>query len=205
MSAVSEQPTISYEKYRLGNGLEVILSQDRSLPLVSVDIWYHVGAANEDGGTHGFRAPVRTHDVHRQQAHRARRGRPLLEAAGATDSNASTSFDRTDYHDTVPSNQLELALWTHADRMGYLLDTLDQKALSNQQDVVRNERRETHENRPYGVVDDALFRELFPEGHPYRPLIMGSHVDIQSARLTDVREFLQALLPAEQRDADHCR
>ncbi len=191
MSAVSEQPTISYEKYRLGNGLEVILSQDRSLPLVSVDIWYHVGAANETAGRTGF-AHLFEHMMFTGSKHIARGvADRLLEAAGATDSNASTSFDRTDYHDTVPSNQLELALWTHADRMGYLLDTLDQKALSNQQDVVRNERRETHENRPYGVVDDALFRELFPEGHPYRPLIMGSHVDIQSARLTDVREFFK--------------
>ena len=114
-----------------------------------------------------------------------------LEAAGASDSNASTSFDHTNYYDTLPSNQLELALWTHADRMGYLLDSLDQKALSNQQDVVRNERRERIENQPYGIVDEAVFRSLFPVGHPYRPYIMGSHADIQAARLTDVRDFFK--------------
>ena len=109
----------------------------------------------------------------------------------SADSNASTSFDRTNYYDTLPSNQLELALWTHADRMGYLLDALDQKALSNQQDVVRNERRERIENQPYGIVDEAVFRSLFPVGHPYRPYIMGSHADIQAARLADVRDFFK--------------
>src|SRR5205823_5405468 len=82
-------------------------------------------------------------------------------------------------------------LWIHADRMGYLLDALDQKALANQQDVVRNERRQTMENRPYGIVDEALFHTLFPEGHPYHAAIMGSHADIQSARLADVRDFFK--------------
>ena len=184
-------PTIPYEKYRLGNGLEVILAQDRSLPLVAVNLWYHVGAANEEPGRTGF-AHLFEHMMFTGSKH-IRRGLAdeLLAAAGASDSNATTSFDRTNYFDTVPSNQLELALWTHADRMGYLLDSLDQTALSNQQDVVRNERRQSYENRPYGIVDEAIFHALFPQGHPYRPAVIGSHLDIQAARLADVRDFFK--------------
>ena len=191
LAAAETAPTIPYEKYRLPNGLEVILSQDRSLPLVTVDIWYHVGAANEEATRTGF-AHLFEHMMFTGSKHVPRGlADKLLEAAGASDSNASTSFDRTNYYDTLPSNQLELALWTHADRMGYLLDSLDQKALANQQDVVRNERRERIENQPYGIVDEAVFRALFPVGHPYRPYIMGSHADIQAARLTDVRDFFK--------------
>ncbi len=177
------------EKYTLQNGLEVILVEDRKLPLVAVNIWYHVGPANEAPGLTGF-AHLFEHMMFAATKH-APRGLvdQLLEGAGATDSNGSTDFDRTNYHDTVPSNQLALALWAHADRMGYLLDVLDQKALSNQQDVVRNERRESVENRPYGIVEEALFQNLFPKSHPYHANIMGSHADIQSAKLDDVRDF----------------
>ena len=187
----SALPTIPYEKYRLGNGLEVILAQDRSLPIVAVNLWYHVGAANEEPSRTGF-AHLFEHMMFTGSKH-IRRGRAdeLLSAAGVSDSNATTSFDRTNYFDTVPSNQLELALWTHADRMGYLLDSLDQTALTNQQDVVRNERRQSYENRPYGIVEEAMFHALFPQGHPYRPAVIGSHVDIQSARLADVRDFFK--------------
>ena len=191
LAASAAQPALPFEKYVLPNGLEVILSQDRSLPLVSVDLWYHVGAVNEVAGRTGF-AHLFEHMMFTGSKHVPRGlADQLLEAAGASDSNASTSFDRTDYYDTVPSNQLELALWTHADRMGYLLDSLDQKGLTNQQDVVRNERRQHIENEPYGIVDEAIFRALFPVGHPYRPFIMGSHTDIQAARLVDIRDFFK--------------
>lgn len=191
LAAADTAPTIPFEKYRLPNGLEVILSQDRALPLVTVDIWYHVGAANEEAGRTGF-AHLFEHMMFTGSRHVPRGvADKLLEAAGVSDSNASTSFDRTNYYDTLPSNQLELALWVHADRMGYLLDSLDQKALSNQQDVVRNERRERIENQPYGIVDEAVFRSLFPPGHPYRPYVMGSHADIQAAQLADVRDFFK--------------
>src|SRR6202140_3252324 len=157
LASAEAPPSIPYEKYRLTNGLDVILSQDRTLPLVAVDIWYHVGAANEEPGRTGF-AHLFEHMMFTGSKHIPRgAGAKLLEAAGVTDSNASTSFDRTNYYDTVPANQLELALWTHADRMGYLLDSLDQTALSNHQDVVRNERRERIENQPYGIVDEAIF------------------------------------------------
>jgi zinc protease len=189
--AAETAPNIPFEKYRLANGLEVILSQDKTLPLVAVDIWYHVGAANEEPGRTGF-AHLFEHMMFTGTKHIARGvAEKLLEGVGGTDSNASTSFDRTNYYDTVPSNQLELALWTHADRMGYLLDSLDQTALSNQQDVVRNERRQSVENRPYGIVDEAIFHALFPPGHPYRPEIIGSHLDIQEASLGDIRDFFK--------------
>jgi len=190
-AAAEAPPAIPYEKYHLANGLEVILSQDRTLPLVAVDIWYHVGAANEEPGRTGF-AHLFEHMMFTGSKHIARgMAEKLLEGVGGTDSNATTSFDRTNYFDTVPSNQLELALWTHADRMGFLLDSLDQTALSNQQDVVRNERRQSFENRPYGIVDEAVFHALFPPGHPYRPAIIGSHLDIQAAGLADVRDFFK--------------
>jgi zinc protease len=188
---VAAPPTIPFTKYRLDNGLEVILAPDKRLPIVAVNIWYHVGAANEEpsrtGFAHLFEHMMFTGTKHIPNGLNER----LLEGAGGVDSNASTSFDATNYFDTLPANQLALGLWSHADRMGYLLDTLDQKALANQQDVVRNERRETMENRPYGVADEALFHLLFPEGHPYRPAIMGSHADIQSARIADVRDFFK--------------
>ena len=182
-------PQLPIEKYTLPNGLEVILVEDHKLPLVTVNIWYHVGAANETPGLTGF-AHLFEHMMFAATKH-APRGLvdKLLEGAGATDSNGSTDFDRTNYYDTLPSNQLELALWAHADRMGYLLDVLDQKALSNQQDVVRNERRESVENEPYGIVTEALHHHLFPATHPYHGNIMGSHADIQSAKLSDIRAF----------------
>src|SRR2546423_1619192 len=122
-------PSIPYEKYRLANGLEVILSQDRTLPLVAVDVWYHVGAANEEPGRTGF-AHLFEHMMFTGSKHVPRGvADKLLEGVGGTDSNATTSFDRTNYFDTVPSNPLELALWIDADRMGYLLDSLEQAAL----------------------------------------------------------------------------
>jgi zinc protease len=184
-------PQVRYEKTTLPNGLEVILVEDHRLPIVAVNIWYHVGPANEAPGLTGF-AHLFEHMMFAGTRHLPRGlADRLLEGAGATDSNGSTEFDRTSYYDTVPSNQLELALWVHADRMGYLLDVLDQAALSNQQDVVRNERRQSVENRPYGIVEEALNHALFPKTHPYYAAVIGSHADIQNAKLADVREFFK--------------
>ncbi|HKW64636.1 MAG TPA: pitrilysin family protein, partial [Candidatus Acidoferrum sp.] len=115
----------------------------------------------------------------------------FLEAAGASDINGTTDFDRTNYFETLPSNQLELALWLESDRMGYLPDKLDQANLSNQQDVVRNERRQSVENQPYGVVEEGMFHLLYPKTHPYYGDVIGSHQDIQSAKLGDVRNFFK--------------
>lgn len=182
-------PTVAFEKTTLSNGLQLILVEDRRLPIVAVNIWYHVGPANEAPGLRGF-AHLFEHMMFSATRHIPRGlADQLLEGAGATDSNGSTDYDRTNYYDTVPSNQLELALWVHADRMGYLLDVLDQKALTNQQDVVRNERRQTVEGEPYGVVEEALAHAMFPKDHPYYSPIIGSHADIQAAKLEDVRQF----------------
>jgi hypothetical protein len=184
-------PSIAFEKYKLKNGLEVILSEDHTLPLVSVDIWYHVGPAYEVAGRTGF-AHLFEHMMFEGSQHVGPKAHfRYLEAAGATGINATTSFDRTNYFETVPSNQLELALWLESDRMGYLLPTLDQEKLTNQRDVVRNERRQTRENAPYGVAQEELFHQLFPKGHPYYGSVMGSHADIEAVRLNDVREFFK--------------
>lgn len=182
-------PSIAFEKTVLPNGLQLILVEDKRLPIVAVNLWYHVGPANEAPGLTGF-AHLFEHMMFAATRHIPRgEADRLLEGAGATDSNGGTGFDSTSYYDTVPSNQLELALWVHADRMGYLLDVLDQQALTNQQDVVRNERRQTVEGEPYGIVEEALLQTLFPKGHPYAASIIGSHADIQGARLEDVRNF----------------
>jgi zinc protease len=182
-------PQVAYEKTTLPNGLELILVEDHRLPVVAVNVWYHVGPANEAPGLTGF-AHLFEHMMFAGSRHLPRGlADRLLEGAGATDSNGSTDYDRTNYYDTVPSNQLELALWVHADRMGYLLDVLDQTALSNQQDVVRNERRQSVENRPYGIVEEAMNHALFPKNHPYYASVIGSHADIQNAKLADVRDF----------------
>jgi zinc protease len=186
-----EVPQLKFEKDKLENGLEVILSEDHRLPMVAVNLWYHVGAANEVAGRTGF-AHLFEHMMFEGSKHVPTNAHnSLLEAAGASDINGSTDFDRTNYYETLPSNQLELALWLESDRMGYLPDQLNQANLSRQQDVVRNERRERLENSPYGVVEEGLFHQVFPKGHPYYGRIIGSHSDIQAAKLEDVRNFFK--------------
>ena len=182
-------PTIKYEKYKLKNGLEVILSEDHRLPLVAVDLWYHVGPANEREGRTGF-AHLFEHMMFEGSKHIGSKAHfRYLEGAGATGINGTTNFDRTNYFETVPSNQLDLALWLESDRMGYLLDTLDGEKLANQRDVVRNERRQSIENRPYGLAEEDIYKELFPKGHPYYAAVIGSHADIEAAQIDDVRHF----------------
>jgi len=189
--ATLEVPQLKFEKYKLDNGLEVILSEDHRLPMVAVNLWYHVGPANELPGRTGF-AHLFEHMMFEGSRHVPGSSHfHFLEAAGASDINGTTDFDRTNYFETLPSNQLELALWLESDRMGYLPDKLDQANLSNQQDVVRNERRQSVENAPYGVVEEGLFHQLFPKEHPYYGEVIGSHLDIQSAKLEDVRNFFK--------------
>ncbi|HEX3435323.1 MAG TPA: pitrilysin family protein [Pseudacidobacterium sp.] len=184
-------PEINYETYTLPNGLQVILSEDHRLPIVGVDLWYHVGPVKERAGRTGF-AHLFEHMMFEGSKHVGEKAHfKYLEAAGASDINGTTSFDRTNYFETLPSNQLELALWLESDRMGFLLDTLDREKLTNQRDVVRNERRQSIENRPYGLVDEALVNELFPKEHPYHADVIGSHADVEAARLEDVREFFK--------------
>jgi zinc protease len=159
-------PVLKYEKYKLKNGLEVILSEDHRLPLVAVDLWYHVGPAYERPGRTGF-AHLFEHMMFQGSAHVGEKAHfKYLESAGANSINGTTDFDRTNYFETLPSNELELALWLESDRMGFLLPTLDQAKLANQRDVVRNERREG-ENSPYFLVEEGEYHHLFPKDHPY--------------------------------------
>ena len=189
--APADIPKLDVEKYTLANGLEVILSEDHRVPLVGVDVWYHVGPAHEAPGRTGF-AHLFEHMMFQGSKHIESDAHfRLLAGAGASGINGTTGFDRTNYFETMPSNQLELALWLESDRMGYLLETVDQAKLSNQQDVVRNERRQSRENRPYGIVEEAMFQALFPQGHPYHGNVIGSHADIQAAKLEDVKEFFR--------------
>ena len=184
-------PQIKYEKYTLKNGLEVILSENHRLPLVAVDLWYHVGPANERAGRTGF-AHLFEHMMFEGSQHVGPKAHDrYLEAAGASDINGTTDFDRTNYFETLPSNQLELALWLESDRMGYLYGKLDSERLTNQRDVVRNERRQSTENTPYGLVEEELYHQLFPKDHPYYADVIGSHRDIDAARIDDVRAFFR--------------
>jgi zinc protease len=182
-------PEIGYERYKLSNGLEVLLHEDHKLPIVAVDIWYHVGPVKERAGRTGF-AHLFEHMMFEGSKHIEGKARDkILEGAGATDSNGTTDFDRTNYFETVPANQLETVLWLESDRMGFLLDGLDRTKLANQRDVVRNERRQSIEGRPYGIVDEEMYHQLFPKTHPYYADVMGSHADVEAARLADLREF----------------
>src|SRR4029079_4889944 len=190
-AAKSDIPKIDFEKYTLPNGLDVILSEDHRLPMVAVNLWYHVGPANEEVGRTGF-AHLFEHMMFQASKHVP----PdtyfkTVEGAGGSNINGTTDFDRTNYFETMPSNQLELALWLESDRMGYLLDVVDQASFANQQDVVRNERRQSVENKPYGVVEETMFHTLFPKTHPYYADVIGSHADIQAAKLEDVKNFFK--------------
>ncbi|WP_263357005.1 M16 family metallopeptidase [Acidicapsa ligni] len=187
-SAPLKVPDLKYEKYTLPNGLEVILREDHRLPLVAVDLWYHVGPVNEKAGRTGF-AHLFEHMMFEGSEHVGEKAHfKYLEGAGATDINGTTSYDRTNYFETIPSNELDLALWLESDRMGFLLETLDRAKLTNQRDVVRNELRQD-EGNPYDVADEAVGHLLFPKGHPYYGNVIGSHADVEAARLLDVRDF----------------
>jgi zinc protease len=191
VSTKQSVPELEFEKYKLSNGLEVILLEDHRLPLVAVNLWYHVGPANERPGLTGF-AHLFEHMMFEGSKYAGEKAHfRYLESAGASDLNGTTDFDRTNYFETLPSNQLELALWLESDRMGFLLDKLDDEKLENQRDVVRNERRQSIESAPYGLVQEEVFHQLFPSDHPYYASVIGSHADIEAARLEDVREFFR--------------
>src|ERR1700728_3965480 len=183
-------PELKYETYTLPNGLKVITHEDHRLPLVAVDLWYHVGPLNERPGRTGF-AHLFEHMMFEGSEHVGEKAHiKFVQSAGATDVNGTTSFDRTNYFETMPSNQLELALWLESDRMGFLMEGLNRTLLTNQRDVVRNERRQG-EGRPYYIPNEAIMHALFVPGHPYYGDVMGSHADIESARIADVRDFHQ--------------
>jgi len=183
-------PKISFEKYTLPNGLEVILHEDHSTPIVAVNTWYHVGSGDEKLGRTGF-AHLFEHIMFMGSEHV-----PVgvfdkqLEAAGG-DNNGSTTEDRTEYHELVPSNALSLALWLDSDRMGFLLPTMDLPKLDLQRDVVKNERRERVDNVPYGKSEDVILATLYPKGHPYSWSVIGSMADLSAASLDDVKNFFR--------------
>lgn len=183
-------PSIPFEKYTLPNGLEVILHVDRSVPIVAVNTWYKVGSGDEQPGRTGF-AHLFEHIMFMGSQHvPVGKFDEWLEAAGASN-NGSTNFDRTNYYETGPSNALPLMLWLDADRMGYLLPTMDQEKLDLQRDVVKNERRQNVENVPYGRFFEALLPALYPKGHPYSWEVIGSMADLSAASLDDVTRFFR--------------
>jgi len=187
---VFAQLDIRYEKYELPNGLQVILYEDHTVPLVAVNLWYHVGSAREKPGRTGF-AHLFEHMMFQGSEHVGKGEHfRLLEEAGGT-LNGSTSTDRTNYWEVVPSNFLELALWLEADRMAYLLPAMDQAKLDNQRDVVKNEKRQNYDNRPYGLAWEKIVSSLYPPDHPYHWLTIGSMEDLTAASLEDVKEFFR--------------
>jgi zinc protease len=183
--------SIPFEKFVLKNGLEVILHQDHRLPRVAVNVWYHVGPANEPPGRSGF-AHLFEHLMFEGSRHVGKNFDELLESVGATNVNGTTSWDRTNYYATAPREHLELLLWIESDRMGFLLDALTPEGLAVQKDVVKNERRQSYEAAPYGPSQLALYEALFPPGHPYRGAIIGSLADIGAATLEDAAQFFRS-------------
>lgn len=186
--AVEVRP-IPFTAYTLANGLQVILHRDPRLPIVAVSVWYCVGSLHEQVGRSGF-AHLFEHMMFQGSAHVPKdRFIPTLAERGATDVNGQTTYDWTRYYETVPAQELELALWLEADRMGFLLASLDQAELDNQKDVVQNERRLKVADREYGRVDELIARNLFPKPHPYYGNVIGAPEDIAAATLDDVRDF----------------
>ncbi|MEW5764749.1 MAG: M16 family metallopeptidase [Acidobacteriota bacterium] len=178
---------LRFEKHRLPNGLTLILYEDHRLPQAAVDIWYHVGSKDEKPGRTGL-AHLFEHMMFQGSAHSPEDYFRSLEEVGAR-LNGSTSEDRTNYWEVVPASYLERALFLEADRMGWLLPGLTQEKLDNQREVVKNERRQTVENEPYGVAEEVLLANLYPEGHPYHHPVIGSMADLDAASLEDVHAF----------------
>jgi len=180
---------IPFRKFVLKNGLTVIVHEDHKAPIVAVNVWYHVGSKNEKPGRTGFAHLFEHLMFNGSENHKGEYFTPF-EEAGATDQNGTTSEDRTDYFENVPTNALDLALWMESDRMGHLLGAIDQAKLDEQRGVVQNEKREG-ENEPYGKVWDFLTPRLYPANHPYSWTVIGSMDDLNAAKLDDVKEWFQ--------------
>lgn len=183
-------PTVSFTDERLPNGLRLIIAEDHLAPVVAVNLWYDVGSKHELPGKTGF-AHLFEHVMFQGSRNVAKAEHiALIQAAGGT-MNGTTWLDRTNYFETVPSHQLELALWLEADRMGTLLDALSQENLDNQREVVKNEKRWSYDNRPYGSWNEKLQAHLFPPEHPYHHTTIGSMEDLDAASIEDVSEFFR--------------
>src|SRR3954452_144651 len=181
---------VPFTQFTLPNGLHVILHEDHTVPLATVNVWYHVGSAREKPGRTGF-AHLFEHLMFEGSAH-VKEGEfdTLLESAGATN-NGSTETDRTNYYIDIPSNALELALFLESDRMGFLLESMSPERVNGQRDVVKNERRQSYENAPYGMAPIEISKMLYPEGHPYRWPTIGYMEDLTAASYEDVVEFFR--------------
>jgi len=181
---------VPYQTFTLPNGLQVLLHEDHSVPLVSVNVWYHVGSSDEKPGRTGF-AHLFEHIMFMGSQH-VPTGEfdRLLEAAGG-DNNGSTTEDRTNYYEDAPGNALPLPLWLDSDRMGFLLPEITADKVDLQRGVVQNERRQSYENRPYGLAEENILQRLYPPDHPYHWPVIGSMADLSAATLDDVRGFFR--------------
>ena len=183
-------PTVAFSDDRLSNGLRLIVAEDHLAPVVAINIWYDVGSKHEQPGKTGF-AHLFEHVMFQGSRHVAKAEHiALIQAAGGT-MNGTTWLDRTNYFETLPSHQLDLGLWLEADRMATLLDALSQENLDNQREVVKNEKRWSYDNRPYGSWQEKLQAHLYPSDHPYHHSTIGSMEDLDAASLNDVKAFFQ--------------
>jgi zinc protease len=183
-------PTVRFTDERLANGLRFIIAEDHLAPVVAVNVWYNVGSKNEVAGKTGF-AHLFEHVMFQGSAHVGKAEHiALVQAAGGT-MNGTTWLDRTNYFETMPSHQLELALWLEADRMGTLTEALSQENLDNQREVVKNEKRWSYDNRPYGTWNEKLQAHLYPDEHPYHHPTIGSMDDLDAASVDDVKAFFR--------------
>lgn len=181
---------IPFERYTLANGLTVVLSPDHSVPTVTVDVWYHVGSKNERPGRTGF-AHMFEHVMFTGSGHVPYGMHDRMTEGVGGNNNGSTSNDRTNYYETVPANHLEGALWLEADRMGFLLDKLDEGKFVAQRDIVKNERRQRTDNQPYGRAYEILTAAMLPESNPYSWPIVGYMADLERATVDDVKQFFR--------------
>ncbi|MEP6620937.1 MAG: pitrilysin family protein [bacterium] len=186
----SDAVNIPFEKMTLANGLTVLLAPDHSVPQVTVDVWYHVGSKNELAGRTGF-AHMFEHVMFTGSGHVPYGMHDRLTEGVGGNNNGSTTNDRTNYYETVPSNYLESALWLEADRMGYLLDKLDEAKFKAQRDIVQNERRQGVDNQPYGRAFELMDYGIYPDTHPYSWPVVGYMTDLQKAGVEDVKNFFR--------------
>jgi len=189
MMPTSDAIVLDYVKHTLENGLDVIVHEDHRCPIVAVNLWYHVGSKNEQPGRTGL-AHLFEHLMFEGSAHHdSGYFRPLQQAGASL--NGSTSCDRTNYWEVVPTGALDLALWLESDRMGYLLPALTVTKFENQREVVLNERRQQYENRPYGMALMVLMTSLFPQSHPYHWHTIGETADLRAATLEEAQTFFK--------------